>query len=68
MGSNAALNQDLRSLLRSYEHPRLVGNRWQIICRKGRRGSILLSHLEVNTAPVDRTVHVSLCSASSMAG
>lgn len=68
MGSNAALNQGHRSLLKSYGYPRLVGSRWQIICRNGRRGSVLLSHLEGNTAPVDSTVHVSLCSASSMAG
>lgn len=70
MSSYAAfkpVSQFIASLLRSYGHQRFVGNRWQIIFRNGRIGGILLSGLEENVQPVDRTVHLSFCVASSMA-
>lgn len=71
MSSHAAfkqVSQFTASLLKFYGHKRFVDNRWQIICRKGGRRDTLLSCLKENVQPVDRTVHLSLCGASSTAG
>lgn len=71
MSSHAALkpvSQFTASLRKSYGHPRFVGDRWQIICRNGRRGGTLLLCLEEDVQPGNRTVHLLLCGTSSRAG
>lgn len=71
MSSRAAfkpVSQFTASLLKSYGHSRFVGNRWQIICRNSRRGDTVLSCLEDDIQPDNRTVHPSLCGVSSRAG